>query len=121
MYELDLLFWTVHLSIGDHSSISLGVLFLRCGDVRIGAHVDVGPCNIFRGGESIELSDYCQLLRLNTINAIPDNDCVNAPRFNFYLGLRFRDHGRTSYRFYRSGHDRTLHDDREQKFFDLDT
>jgi len=76
----------LHLSIGDHSSISHGVLFLRCGDARIGAHVNIGPCNIFRGGESIELGDYCQLLRLNAINAIPDNDCVNAPQSIFRLG-----------------------------------
>jgi acetyltransferase-like isoleucine patch superfamily enzyme len=76
----------VHLSIGDHSSLSHGVLFLRCGDVRIGSHVKIGPCNIFRGGDSVELSDYCQLLRLNTINAIPDNDCVNAPQSVFELG-----------------------------------
>lgn len=75
-----------HLSIGDHSSISFGVLFLRCGDVRVGARVNVGPCNVFRGGETIDLGDYCQLLRLNTINAIPDNDCVNSPRSIFTLG-----------------------------------
>jgi len=74
------------LSVGDHSSISHGVLFLRCGNVRIGAHVNIGPCNIFRGGESIELNDYCQLLRLNAINAIPDNDCVNSPQAIFALG-----------------------------------
>jgi acetyltransferase-like isoleucine patch superfamily enzyme len=76
----------VHLSVGDQSSISHGVLFLRCGDVRIGAHVNIGPCNIFRGGESIDLSDYCQLLRLNAINAIPDHDCVNGPQSIFTLG-----------------------------------
>ena len=76
-----------HLSVGDHSSLSHGVLFLRCGDVRIGTRVSIGPCNIFRGGESIELSDYCQLLRLNVINAIPDNDCVNAPHSAFVLGF----------------------------------
>src|SRR5215469_14466036 len=75
-----------HLSVGDHSSISHGVLFLRCGNVRVGSHVDIGPCNIFRGGESIDLSDYSQLLRLNVINAIPDNDCVNGPRSIFTLG-----------------------------------
>ena len=76
----------VHLSIGDQSSVSHGVLFLRCGDVRIGAHVSIGFCNIFRGGESIELNDYCQFLRLNAINAIVDNDCVDAPRSIFTLG-----------------------------------
>jgi acetyltransferase-like isoleucine patch superfamily enzyme len=76
----------MHLSVGDHSSISHGVLFLRCGNVRVGTHVNIGPCNIFRGGESIELNDYSQLLRLNVINAIPDNDCFNGPQSIFTLG-----------------------------------
>jgi acetyltransferase-like isoleucine patch superfamily enzyme len=75
-----------HLAIGEETSISHGVLFLRCGDVHIGAHVAVGPCNIFRGGETIELNDYCQLLRFNMINAIPENDCVNEPQSKFRLG-----------------------------------
>jgi acetyltransferase-like isoleucine patch superfamily enzyme len=75
-----------HFSVGDRSSISHGVLFLRCGDVRIGSHVNVGPCNVFRGGETIDLNDYCQLLRFNVINAIPNNDCVNAPQAIFTLG-----------------------------------
>ena len=87
MYELDLRFWIVCIfPLVTSSSISHGVLFLRCGDVRIGAHVNIGPCNIFRGGETIELNDYCQLLRFNVINAIPDNDCVNAPQSIFTLG-----------------------------------
>jgi len=76
----------LHLSIGDHAKISHAVAFLRCGDVCIGDHVNIGPCNIFRGGVRIELGDYCQLLRLNVINAIPDNDCTNAPQSNFRLG-----------------------------------
>jgi acetyltransferase-like isoleucine patch superfamily enzyme len=74
------------LSIGDDSVISHAVAFLRCGEVCIGQHVQIGPCNIFRGGQRIELDDYCQLLRLNVINAIPDNDCFNAPQSIFSLG-----------------------------------
>jgi acetyltransferase-like isoleucine patch superfamily enzyme len=76
----------LQLSIGDNASISHGVLFLRCGHVRIATHVKIGPCNIFRGGQSIELGDYCELLRFNVINAIPDHDCVNAPQSMFTLG-----------------------------------
>ena len=75
-----------NFSVGDESSISHCVVFLRCGDVRIGAHVNIGPLNVFRGGDRIELSDFCQLLRLNTINAIPENDCVNSPQSIFTLG-----------------------------------
>jgi acetyltransferase-like isoleucine patch superfamily enzyme len=74
------------LSVGDHSIISHAVAFLGCGDVCIGQHVHIGPCNLFRGGKRIELDDYCQLLRLNVINSIPDNDCVNAPESIFSLG-----------------------------------
>src|SRR5438477_6337614 len=74
-----------HFSVGDQSSVSHGVVFLRCGGVRIGAHVNIGPLNIFRGGERIDLNDYCQLLRLNPINALPDNDCVNGPQSIFTL------------------------------------
>ena len=76
----------MHLSVGDHSSISHGVLFLRCGNVLVGSHVNIGPCNVFRGGNRIEVGDYCQFLRLNVINAIPDNDCVNSPQPVFALG-----------------------------------
>jgi len=74
------------LRIGDQSFISHAVTFLNCGEVQIGDHVRIGPCNVFRGGEKILLDDYSQLLRLNAINAIPDNDCVNAPQSVFSLG-----------------------------------
>jgi acetyltransferase-like isoleucine patch superfamily enzyme len=74
------------LTIRDDSSISHGVAFVHCGSVSIGAHVVIGALNVFRGGEHIEVQDYCQLLRLNAINAIPNHDCTNNPKSSFTLG-----------------------------------
>jgi acetyltransferase-like isoleucine patch superfamily enzyme len=76
----------VKLTIGDNSTIAHGAVFLRCGDVAIGSNVRIGPANLFRGGDHLELGDYSQVLRLNVINAIPDNDASNQPDSSFYLG-----------------------------------
>lgn len=74
------------LTIDNDARISHGVAFIQCGEVRIGKNAIIGPLNIFRGGESINLDDYSIVLRLNVINAIPDHDCVNNPESSFYLG-----------------------------------
>lgn len=74
------------LTIDDDTTIGHGTAFVRCGDVRIGKHVSVGPLNLFRGGDRIELADYAQVIRFNVINSIPDNDCTNQPDSSFYLG-----------------------------------
>ncbi|MBK6799469.1 MAG: hypothetical protein IPG76_22530 [Acidobacteria bacterium] len=74
------------LVIGDDTKIGHGSLFWRCGDVMIGHNVVIGPLNLFRGGLKIRLGDYAMVLRLNMINAIPDNDCVNEPESVFELG-----------------------------------
>ena len=74
------------LEVGPHSRIGHGSVLWNCGDVKIGNNVLIGPLNLFRGGELIELEDYSQVLRLNIINAIPDNDCSNAPQSIFRLG-----------------------------------
>jgi acetyltransferase-like isoleucine patch superfamily enzyme len=74
------------LTIADHVSISHGVVFIGCGDVRIGNHVIIGVLNLFRGGELIALDDYSHVIRQNIINAIPDNDAVNRPESIFLLG-----------------------------------
>ncbi len=74
------------LTIGDDTSIGHGVVFWRCGEFRIGRHVAIGPLNLFRGGLRLTLEDYALILRLNVINAIPDNDCTNEPDSTFHLG-----------------------------------
>jgi probable biosynthetic protein (TIGR04098 family) len=74
------------LSIEDDASIGHGVAFKNVGSVRIGSHAVVGPLNLFRGGDRIELDDYSQLLRLNVINAIPQHDCFGVLDSTFFLG-----------------------------------
>ncbi len=74
------------LLIGDRTRIGHGVVFWGCGQVRIGSDVSIGPLNLFRGGDSIELNDWAMVLRLNVINAIPENDCTNQPDSSFHLG-----------------------------------
>jgi acetyltransferase-like isoleucine patch superfamily enzyme len=74
------------LKVGDNARIGHGVVCWRCGEVEIGRNVLIGPLNLLRGGDRIELNDWAQILRLNVINAIPDNDCVNQPDSSFYLG-----------------------------------
>jgi hypothetical protein len=41
---------------------------------------------MFRGGVRMQMGDYAQVLRLNVINAIPDNDVAPPPDSSFYLG-----------------------------------
>jgi acetyltransferase-like isoleucine patch superfamily enzyme len=74
------------LIIDDNARISHGAVFLRCGNVRIGRNARIGPLNLFRGGDSIELDDYSQVIRFNVINSIPESDCTNDPDPSFYLG-----------------------------------
>ena len=75
-----------HLEIGDDSRLRHGTAFWRCGEVRIGEHVNVGSLNLFRGGKVIELGSYSQILRLNVLNAIPEHDAITNPESCFYLG-----------------------------------
>jgi acetyltransferase-like isoleucine patch superfamily enzyme len=75
------------LTIGDGSAIRHGTFFWRCGTVTLGQHVSIGWLNLFRGGESIVLEDYAQIIRLNVFNAIPDHDCTNHPVSAFHLGF----------------------------------
>jgi acetyltransferase-like isoleucine patch superfamily enzyme len=74
------------LTIQEGSSIAHGVVFTDCGEVQIGRHARIGALNLFRGGELIELGDYCLVQRLNVINAIPEHDCTNKPDSRFHLG-----------------------------------
>ncbi len=74
------------LTIGDYSSIHHGTVFWRCGEVEVGAHVLIGPLNLFRGGRRLDFGDYSQVIRFNFINAIPDNDCTNQPDSWFSVG-----------------------------------
>src|SRR5262245_26064917 len=75
------------LTVEDDASIGHGVAFKNVGSVRIGCHAVVGPLNLIRGGDRIDLGDYSQLLRLNVINAIPQHDCYGVLDSTFALGF----------------------------------
>ena len=74
------------LEIGDDVRIGHGVVFVRTASVRIGDHARIGPLNLFRGGDHIDLAAYSELLRLNVVNAIPEPDCDRKPDSTFRLG-----------------------------------
>ena len=76
----------VSLTVEDGARISHGAVFLKCGRVYVGKNAVIGMLNLFRGGENIRLDDYSMVIRMNVINAIPDNDCTNDPDSSFYLG-----------------------------------
>src|SRR5262245_45827418 len=75
------------LTIENDASIGHGVAFKNVGSVRIGSHAVVGPLNLIRGGDRIDLGDYSQLLRLNVIHAIPQHDCYGVLDSTFALGF----------------------------------
>jgi acetyltransferase-like isoleucine patch superfamily enzyme len=72
--------------IEDGASIGHGNLILGVADLRLGDHARIGYGNILRGGESIDLGRYSEVIRLNVINAIPENDCISDPVPRFTLG-----------------------------------
>ena len=68
--------------------VSIGHLnvFTRIGKLMIKDHARIGHMNIFRGGDEIKLGRYCEVIRLNEINSIPDPDVVNPVDPRFALG-----------------------------------
>jgi len=49
-------------------------------------HVRIGHLNIIRGGEEVSLGRYCEIIRMNEINSIPDPEVVNPIDPVFLLG-----------------------------------
>jgi carbonic anhydrase/acetyltransferase-like protein (isoleucine patch superfamily) len=74
------------LTIENGTRISHGVFFTKCGSVRIGKHVRIGPLNLFRGGRSITLEDYTTIQRLNHFNALISLPCTNDHISSLHLG-----------------------------------
>ncbi len=54
-------------------------LITRVGRFETGRHARIGMLNIIRGGERVSLGNYSEVMRLNVLNAIPDNDCTTEP------------------------------------------
>ena len=86
--------------------VSIGLSIIDAGDctidddVRIGHfnvvtrvekltikdHVRIGHLNIIRGGDEVSLGRYCEIMRMNEINSIPDPEVVNKIDPVFLLG-----------------------------------
>ena len=49
-------------------------------------HVRIGHLNIIRGGTEVSIGRYCEIMRMNEINSIPDPDVVNKIDPVFLLG-----------------------------------
>lgn len=73
-------------SIGDNVRIGHLNVFTRIGKLSIGEHTRIGALNIFRGGDEIRIGRYCDVLRMNEINSIPEPDIVNPADPRFILG-----------------------------------
>ena len=58
----------------------------RVAQLRIRDHVRIGHLNIIRGGALVSLGRYCELIRMNEINSIPDPEVVNEIDPVFILG-----------------------------------
>ncbi len=71
--------------IADDVSIGHFNVFTRIRKLSIGDHTRIGVLNIFRGGDEIRIGRYCEILRLNEINSIPEPEVFNKmdPRFLF--------------------------------------
>lgn len=77
---------SVECSIDDDVSIGHLNVFTGIGKLSIGEHSRIGVLNIFRGGAEVRIGRYCDVLRLNEINSIPEPDVVNQTDPRFILG-----------------------------------
>ena len=76
----------VECEIGDRVSIGHLNVFTGVGKLSIGDHTRIGALNLFRGGEEIRSGRFCEILRLNEINSIPEPDVVNEVDPRFIMG-----------------------------------
>jgi acetyltransferase-like isoleucine patch superfamily enzyme len=76
----------VECSIENDVSIGHLNVFTGIEKLSIGEHTRIGVLNIFRGGKEINIGRYCDILRLNEINSIPDPDVINEPDPRFFMG-----------------------------------
>lgn len=67
------------VELGTGTQIGSLTAITRVGRFVTGRHVHIGPLNLIRGGERVELGDYATVMRLNVLNAIPDHDCTTNP------------------------------------------
>ena len=73
-------------SIADDVQIGHFNVVTRVQKLVIKDHVRIGHLNIIRGGAEVSLGRYCEIMRLNEINSIPEPEVVNETDPVFLLG-----------------------------------
>src|SRR5437868_743966 len=73
-------------TIDDDVRIGHFNVIMRIGKLTIKDHVRIGHLNIIRGGDEVNLGRYCEIIRMNEINSIPEPDVVNQIDPVFSLG-----------------------------------
>src|SRR6476469_9044383 len=73
-------------TIDDDVSIGHFNVITRVGKLTINDHVRIGHLNVIRGGDEVSLGRYCEIIRMNEINSIPEPDVVNKIDPRFMLG-----------------------------------
>jgi acetyltransferase-like isoleucine patch superfamily enzyme len=73
-------------TIEDDVSIGHFNVVTRVQKIVIKDHVRIGHLNIIRGGAEVSLGRYCEIIRMNEINSIPDPEVVNPIDPVFVLG-----------------------------------
>jgi acetyltransferase-like isoleucine patch superfamily enzyme len=73
-------------TIADDVSIGHFNVITRVQKLTIKDHVRIGHLNIIRGGDEVSLGRYCEIMRMNEINSIPDPEVVNQIDPVFLLG-----------------------------------
>ena len=58
----------------------------RVQKLTVKDHVRIGHLNIIRGGAEVSIGRYCEIIRMNEINSIPDPEVVNKIDPVFLLG-----------------------------------
>ena len=73
-------------TIEDDVQIGHFNVITRVEKLTIRDHVRIGHLNIIRGGAAVSLGRYCEIIRMNEINSIPEPDVVNQIDPVFILG-----------------------------------
>ena len=73
-------------SIADDVQMGHFNVVTRVRKLTIKDHVRIGHLNIIRGGDEVSLGRYCEIIRMNEINSIPDPEVVNKIDPVFLLG-----------------------------------
>lgn len=75
-----------HCTIEDDVQIGHLNVITRVEKLTIRDHVRIGHLNIIRGGAAVSLGRYCEIIRMNEINSIPEPEVVNEIDPVFLLG-----------------------------------